>query len=32
MIALYARLRRWIEGTVAVVFGVAGVKLLTWQR
>lgn len=32
MIALYARLRRWIEGTVAVVFAVAGVKLLTWQR
>lgn len=26
---LYARARRWIEGTLAVVFGAAGIKLLT---
>ena len=32
MIALYARLRRWIEGTLSVVFAAAGVKLLAWQR
>jgi len=32
MIALYARLRRWIEGTLSAVFAVAGVKLLAWQR
>nr|WP_232443183.1 LysE family transporter [Burkholderia ubonensis] len=32
MIALYARLRHWIEGTLSAVFAVAGVKLLAWQR
>lgn len=28
MIALYARLRRWIEGVLSAVFAVAGLKLL----
>lgn len=28
MIALYARCRRWIEGTLAVVFAAAGMRLL----
>lgn len=32
MIALYARLRRWIEGALSAVFAVAGFKLLAWQR
>ncbi|ABK08737.1 LysE family translocator [Burkholderia orbicola] len=32
MIAVYARLRRWIEGTLSAVFAVAGVNLLAWQR
>ena len=32
MIALYTRLRRWIEGTLSAVFAVAGVNLLAWQR
>jgi len=32
MIALYARLRRWIEGALSAVFAVAGFRLLAWQR
>ncbi|KAB2899167.1 MAG: LysE family translocator [Burkholderiaceae bacterium] len=32
MIALYTRLRRWIEGVLSAVFAVAGFKLLAWQR
>ena len=28
MVALYARLRRWIEGLLSAVFAVAGLKLL----
>lgn len=31
MIALYARLRRWIEGVLSAVFAVAGLKLLASQ-
>ncbi|AYM60008.1 LysE family translocator [Agrobacterium fabrum] len=31
MIALYTRLRRWIESVLSVVFAVAGLKLLVWQ-
>ena len=31
MIALYARLRRWIEGVLSAVFAVAGLKLLALQ-
>lgn len=31
MIALYARLRRWIEGVLSAVFAVAGLKLLVSQ-
>ena len=31
MIALYARLRRWIEGVLSAVFAVAGLKLLVWR-
>lgn len=28
MIAIYARVRRWIEGVLSVVFALAGLKLL----
>ncbi|MDR6590286.1 LysE family translocator [Agrobacterium tumefaciens] len=31
MIALYTRLRRWIESVLSVVFAAAGLKLLLWQ-
>ena len=31
MIALYARLRRWIEGVLSAVFAVAGLRLLVSQ-
>lgn len=31
MIALYTRLRRWIEGMLSAVFAVAGLKLLVWR-
>ena len=31
MIALYTRLRRWIESVLSAVFAVAGLKLLVWQ-
>ncbi|KJF74884.1 LysE family translocator [Agrobacterium arsenijevicii] len=30
MIALYTRLRRWIESVLSAVFAVAGLKLLVW--
>ncbi len=32
MIALYTRLRRWIESVLSVVFAAAGLKLLLWQN
>lgn len=32
MIALYARLRRWIEGVLSAVFAAAGLKLLVSQN
>lgn len=32
MIALYARLRRWIEGVLSAVFAAAGLKLLASQN
>ena len=32
MIALYTRLRRWIESVLSAVFAVAGLKLLVWQN
>lgn len=31
MIALYTRLRRWIDSVLSAVFAVAGLKLLVWQ-
>ncbi len=31
MVALYGRLRRWIESILSAVFAVAGFKLLIWQ-
>ncbi|ALV29486.1 amino acid transporter [Pannonibacter phragmitetus] len=32
MIRIYQRARRWIEGTLALVFGVAGFRLLLWRN
>ena len=32
MVALYARLRRWIEGALSAVFAVAGLTLLTLRN
>ncbi|UXS26979.1 LysE family translocator [Agrobacterium tumefaciens] len=32
MIALYTRLRRWIESVLSMVFAAAGLKLLLWQN
>lgn len=32
MIALYTRLRRWIESVLSVVFAAAGLKLLLWEN
>lgn len=31
MVALYTRLRRWIESVLSAVFAIAGIKLLVWQ-
>ncbi|WCK05130.1 LysE family translocator [Agrobacterium tumefaciens] len=31
MIALYSRLRRWIDAVLSAVFAVAGLRLLVWQ-